>query len=57
MSANVAELGFVPTNSSDVDQRVILTGVTWKQYEALLEVFGDDHPGIRVAYLEATSRS
>jgi Uma2 family endonuclease len=50
--AGVAELGFAATDSSDVDQRVILTGVTWKEYEALLEVFGDDHPGIRVAYLE-----
>jgi Uma2 family endonuclease len=36
----------------DADQRVVLSGVTWAQYEALLAVFGDDQPGIRTAYLE-----
>jgi Uma2 family endonuclease len=51
MSVGVAELGFSRSAPVDVDQRVILTGITWKQYEALLAVFGDDQPGIRVAYL------
>ncbi len=36
----------------DVDQRIVLRGVTWEQYEALLALFGDDPPGIRMAYLE-----
>lgn len=38
----------------DADQWVLLTGVTWKQYEGLLELFGDDQPGVRVAYLKGT---
>ena len=36
----------------DLDQRVVLTGVSWQQYEALVDLFGDDPPGIRMAYLE-----
>jgi len=36
----------------DLDQRIVLRGVTWEQYEALLALFGDDPPGIRMAYLE-----
>jgi Uma2 family endonuclease len=38
----------------DADQRVVLNGVTWEQYEALLALFGDDQPGIRVSYLEGS---
>jgi Uma2 family endonuclease len=33
-----------------MDQRVILHGVSWDQYEALLKMRGDD-AGVRVAYL------
>jgi Uma2 family endonuclease len=51
MHAGVSELGFTTTVSDEVDQRVILTGVAWTQYEALLNLFGDDQPGVRVAYL------
>ncbi|MBI2216220.1 MAG: Uma2 family endonuclease [Candidatus Rokubacteria bacterium] len=40
--------------ADDVDRWVLLTGVTWQQYEALLELFGDDQPGARMAYLEGT---
>ena len=36
----------------DLDQRIVLRGVTWEQYEALLALFGDDPPGIRMSYLE-----
>jgi hypothetical protein len=52
MHAGVTDLGFAGTVPADVDQRVILSGVTWKQYETLLELFADDQPGFRVAYLE-----
>jgi Uma2 family endonuclease len=52
MHLGVTDLGFAGTAPGDVDQRVILTAVTWKQYESLLELFGDDHPGVRLAYLE-----
>jgi Uma2 family endonuclease len=36
----------------DADQRVILHGVSWERYEALLALLGDDFPGVRVTYLE-----
>lgn len=36
----------------DADGRVILHGVSWERYEALLGVLGDDFPGLRVTYLE-----
>jgi Uma2 family endonuclease len=52
MHADVAELGFTRVSPSDVDQRMILADITWKQYEALLALFGDERPGIRMAYLE-----
>jgi len=52
MHIGVTELGFARNAPGDVDQRVILTAVTWEQYEALLELFGDDQAGVRVAYLE-----
>lgn len=36
----------------DVDERVVLRGVSWDRYEALLGFPGDDFPGVRVTYLE-----
>ena len=36
----------------DLDQRIVLRDVRWEQYEALLALFGDDPPGIRMAYLD-----
>lgn len=36
----------------DLDQRIVLRDVSWEQYEALIALFGDDPPGIRMAYLE-----
>lgn len=42
------------TPSSNVDeQRVILPGVTWQQYESLLTTLGN-YPGLRLIYLEGT---
>jgi Uma2 family endonuclease len=35
-----------------LDQRVFLSGVTWEGYERLLELCGDDNPGIRMTYLD-----
>lgn len=35
------------------EQRVILPGVTWQQYEDLLATLGD-YPGLRLIYLEGT---
>lgn len=33
---------------------VVLHGVSWAQYEALLEALGDDHPSLRMTYLRGT---
>lgn len=37
-----------------VEQRVVLDGVSWKQYEILLATLGDDFPSLRLSYLEGT---
>ena len=36
------------------EQRVLLQGVSWQQYEGLLATLGDDFPSLRLSYLEAT---
>lgn len=36
------------------EQRVVLYGVSWQQYEALLFTFGDDFPNLRLSYMEGT---
>lgn len=36
------------------EQRVLLHGVSWQQYESLLDVLGDDFPTLRLSYLEGT---
>lgn len=38
----------------DAEQRVLLHGVSWQQYESLLNVLGDDFPTLRLSYLEGT---
>jgi len=35
------------------EQRVVLPGITWEQYEGLLATLGD-YPGLRLIYLEGT---
>jgi Uma2 family endonuclease len=40
-----------PDRSHDPDQRVILGGIDWWQFEAFLAIRGDS-PGVRVTYLE-----
>lgn len=37
---------------SNIEQRVLLHGVSWQQYEVLLNVLGDDFPTLRLSYLE-----
>ncbi|OLP19385.1 hypothetical protein BST81_06475 [Leptolyngbya sp. 'hensonii'] len=41
-------------HDSPTEQRVLLHGVDWHQYEALLNVLGDNFPTLRLSYLEAT---
>lgn len=35
------------------EQRIVLSGVSWRQYETLLATLGD-YPGLRLIYLEGT---
>jgi Uma2 family endonuclease len=36
------------------EQRLLLEGVSWQQYETLLATLGDDFPNLRLSYLEGT---
>lgn len=40
--------------NSPPEQRVVLEGVSWRQYELLLATLGDDFPALRLSYLEST---
>ena len=42
----------VPVRSATVDQRVILNGISWRDYGVLRELL--DSPGLRMTYLEGT---
>lgn len=44
------------TQSPDLneEQRVLLHGVSWPQYESLLNVLGDGFPTLRLSYLQGT---
>lgn len=42
--------------TDDAEQRLVIHGVTWHQYEAILEILGDDFPGLHLTYLEGTLR-
>jgi Uma2 family endonuclease len=41
-----------PTSSIE-EQRVLLPGITWQQYESLLTTLGN-YPGLRLIYLDGT---
>lgn len=47
---HVSQAGPPPPSSG----RVILHGVPWERYDALVELLGDDYPGLRLTYLEGT---
>ncbi|MCY7321771.1 MAG: Uma2 family endonuclease [Phormidesmis sp. CAN_BIN36] len=38
----------------ETEQRFLISGVSWQQYESLLDDIGDDFSGLRVTYLEGT---
>jgi Uma2 family endonuclease len=40
--------------SEETEQCFVISGISWEQYEALLEDIGDDFPGVHVTYLEGT---
>jgi Uma2 family endonuclease len=50
LPARVKDQG-VPVRPPDTDQRVMMHGVDWWQFETLLAVRGD-RPGVRMTYLE-----
>lgn len=43
-----------PNSETSAEQRVVLYGVTWQQYESFLSTLGDDFPNLRLSYLEGT---
>ena len=40
--------------SSPSEQRVLLEGASWHQYEMLIATLGEDFPALRLSYLEST---
>ncbi|MEG3438627.1 Uma2 family endonuclease [Pannus brasiliensis CCIBt3594] len=45
------ELSEIVFKAEDPEERLLISGVSWQQYEALLAYWGDDAP-YRIAYLE-----
>lgn len=40
--------------SALTEQRLVLEGVSWQQYETMLATLGDNFPNLRLSYLEGT---
>jgi Uma2 family endonuclease len=45
------EVTDILANAEDPEERIVISGVSWQQYEDLLAFYGDDAP-YRIAYLE-----
>jgi Uma2 family endonuclease len=43
-----------PSPDVDAEQRILLHGVNWHQYEGLLDVLGGNFPTLRMSYIEGT---
>lgn len=52
MSEHVEHVG--GRAGAPLEGRVILHGVSWERYDALVELLGDDYPALRLTYLEGT---
>lgn len=50
MSSPILTQSALPTT----EQRLVLEGVSWQQYETMLATLGDDFPNLRLNYLENT---
>lgn len=37
-----------------IEQRLVLEGISWQQYEIILAILGDEFPNLRLNYLEGT---
>ena len=44
----------VLASSVPTEQRLVLEGVSWQQYETMLATLGDDFPNLRLNYLEGS---
>jgi Uma2 family endonuclease len=44
----------VQPSFQSAEQRLVLEGISWQQYETLLTTLGDDFPNLRLNYLEGT---
>ena len=51
MTASLLDL---PNSLPNAEQRLVLEGVTWQQYDALLTLFMNQFPALRMTYLEGT---
>jgi Uma2 family endonuclease len=49
-SANLTSATVPPSEEA----RIVLYGVSWSAYEGILRELGDDHPALRLTYLEGT---
>ncbi len=54
MSSQAAFSAIASPPEQSPEQRVVLQGVSWHQYELLLVTLGDDFPALRLSYLEST---
>jgi len=54
MNPNLLEVASLKKIEASEDQILILNGVTWQQYEAFLDIIGDNFPGLHITYLEGT---
>ncbi|NJL20871.1 MAG: Uma2 family endonuclease [Leptolyngbyaceae cyanobacterium SM1_3_5] len=41
-----------PSTFPTAEQRLVLNGISWQQYELFLATLGDDFPNLRLSYLE-----
>lgn len=44
----------IPSAMPPTEQRLVLEGISWQQYETLLATLGDGFPNLRLNYLEGT---
>jgi len=49
-----ASLLNIPHSLPNAEQRLVLEGVTWQQYEALVTLFMNQFPALRMTYLEGS---
>jgi len=49
-----ASLLNIPPSLPSAEQRLVLEGVTWQQYEALVTLFMNQFPALRMTYLEGS---